>query len=1069
MTRSTNMYMRLTNALAICLLFLCGCSNDPSVYEPQLFQDGHSVIFASTHPFKNPHAFADSIANLAEADSIASYDTLTVTINDTIYFMGILGSSAEKNLHYEWSFNNPDSTIESNGLNQEKWVFTKTSDKGINCPLANSNLYCPLFIAIKGHHRDTAGKEQFIRVINTPPYLRLPKDTLWIPSKGDITFPIVAKDSFGYIKKIKIFFNIKENSSPENWKYSKVNGTDSLYITIPYNKSYINPTGNQKIYVVVADDDNNESIDSINIHYNRPPTLEIISPIDNGLYSTSERLVFFYKATDADNPDSLRYFIRVAKSTDNLETPPTLTSNDIIAQNITDISFEPHATEFNDSNVIVTLKNPEKILSGTLFWDMGVTDGYDTTYSNKIKTNGDSLRPRKFFHGDIKDSTGTIKGVIKYEGRTNHSGICITLLDANGNRHYTYTTDDGSFSISAKADSYNLTASSNAKYKYKDTTLTNLSIKAYNTKNIGTIILKDTDNPVISFSQREIDTISMASFSLDGRFHDQGSQVASATAILDGVIIPFNKFSSDTWSVELHDMEDGLHHFSISAKDSAGRQSETAEVSFIVQTTSIHIMVNGQNTIIQENSKPFVFSAELSKASVADELVWKSNVPKFNPVHHNITNFVDTLKFSKASEIGELGSGKMYEMYAETPGGIKSNIVRFGIFGKDPIIYFEKPSNDTTITIDDRILFSVFFYPGEGESGTPSIKTIGEGCNRSFNSGVKIGEDESIHWDKPGDKKVIIYFEKNGKKAADTLRVKVIEDPPTIKIQNKLNNTKKKINSTQTVDILSFDKFGTIKEIKWTCSNNPIVFDNDVSITENDTVTAQINFTMPETASDNYMCVVRATDDDNMYGYDTITYNVTEDKPYLQLSLHEETTKIGNSVTIDGIALDTLGSIQNYRFYCDSVKKNLGSINDKDWSYRTKLKTQVIVPNSPCTWYCLVNAIDDDELIAADTVIYTVVLDPPWVDVMEKNKLVKDDGPVILDALYGDSLGHIVKFEWECAAEENSINFNWISRESPRYRIERSEFNKKNYDCVIRVTDDDGNQATDTTHIKFLN
>ena len=204
MTRSTNMYMRLTNALAICLLFLCGCSDDPSVYEPQLFHDGHSVIFASTHPFKNPHAFADSIANLADADSIASYDTLTVTINDTIYFMGILGSSEEKNLHYEWSFNNPDSTIESNGLNQEKWVFTKTSDKGINCPLANSNLYCPLFIAIKGHHRDTAGKEQFIRVINTPPYLRLPKDTLWIPSKGDITFPIAAKDSFGYIKKIKI-------------------------------------------------------------------------------------------------------------------------------------------------------------------------------------------------------------------------------------------------------------------------------------------------------------------------------------------------------------------------------------------------------------------------------------------------------------------------------------------------------------------------------------------------------------------------------------------------------------------------------------------------------------------------------------------------------------------------------------------------------------------------------------------------------------------------------------------------------------------------------------------------
>lgn len=187
----------------------------------------------------------------------------------------------------------------------------------------------------------------------------------------------------------------------------------------------------------------------------------------------------------------------------------------------------------------------------------------------------------------------------------------------------------------------------------------------------------------------------------------------------------------------------------------------------------IDLVVNGQNTYAGEVSKPLSFEATLKSGLTAENLTWVSNLPGFGRVVHQIQGTTDMLRFERAADMGDLESGKLYTMYVETPDGSRSNIARFGVLGKDPLIYFEKPFRDIGVKVDQRLLFSVFFYPGEGESGTPSIKTIGEGCNRSFSSGVKIQEDESIYWDKPGQKKVIVYFEKNGKRTRDTLRVNV--------------------------------------------------------------------------------------------------------------------------------------------------------------------------------------------------------------------------------------------------------------------------------------------------------
>lgn len=189
-----------------------------------------------------------------------------------------------------------------------------------------------------------------------------------------------------------------------------------------------------------------------------------------------------------------------------------------------------------------------------------------------------------------------------------------------------------------------------------------------------------------------------------------------------------------------------------------------------------------QEASVHESNKPFLFRATFTVEDIPESVTWESDAPGFQPVVSRLEGTTAELNFRKGSDIGDLETGKLYKMFAKAPDGTRSNPVRFGIFGKEPVIYFEKPRQKVSALVDEKVTFSVFFYPGEGESGTPSIKTYGEGCNRSFSSGVKILEDEVIRWSKTGEKKVVVYFENNGKRTRDTLYVNVVEGLPEIKI-----------------------------------------------------------------------------------------------------------------------------------------------------------------------------------------------------------------------------------------------------------------------------------------------
>ena len=71
-------------------LAIFGCSRESSVKENVNLKNNHSRVFAFKDPIPDPQAFADSMANTAvmEADTIP--DTLTVTVNDSVYLIAVL-------------------------------------------------------------------------------------------------------------------------------------------------------------------------------------------------------------------------------------------------------------------------------------------------------------------------------------------------------------------------------------------------------------------------------------------------------------------------------------------------------------------------------------------------------------------------------------------------------------------------------------------------------------------------------------------------------------------------------------------------------------------------------------------------------------------------------------------------------------------------------------------------------------------------------------------------------------------------------------------------------------------
>ena len=1055
----------------LCVISLVDCSRESSIKENVNLRNNHSVVFINRAPFENAEAFADSIINLPNPDSVIVSDTVTVTIGDTIHMMGFLRYNSDRIYLYQWMLDSlvKDSTgkskmkkvlVTGHNATPQSWVYHK------------EGVYSPLFVAVDGNSAtDTAGKDQFIRVINTPPYLGVPKDTLWTRAKSPITFPVLALDSFGTIKSFKVDLDGKGKREAKEWKYEKSELSDSLYITIPYDSTLTDSLGNQKIYILVTDDDKNVTKDSVNIHFNQLPTIKILGPDDQQRISdTVESFRLFWEGHDKDNEPQLRYYVRVAATPDNQESDLNLSNvYDLVLKNSTASSF-------------VVIENGENALkklgfTGRYFsWDVWVTDGYDTVVAEKIKTKK-GKRPRYFYLGPSK-STCDFIGTAKFEGLSNHSGIKITLINtADTANIYTASTNaKGEFRVSElPAGVFKLIAEDETGRGFVKVSTRTPNINAGDEKELPAILLKDPSPPRIYNIKGIEDTLSARAFTVSGRFSDYGSQVKTAVGVIDkdtcsakSQYCTFTNVTAYAWSVDLKKMADGKHTFKLRATDSAGYYRDTT-ISFYVYATNMAITVNGTNSaMVKSEDGELIFKASVEQANPpVTKVTWKTSVPGKSSIGPtNVSNGSAQIKLTKA-DFPKAESNTRYTMQATADNGAVSNIVRFGFYSDGPMVTIEQPAYDTTITLNDVITLSTEVIA----SNSRTIEwTCIEGSTKTDNCFAADNLAPTKSWSTDGVKKIAIKVTDNGKTASDTLRVNVIKDPPTITADENDGVLTKKVNSKYKFEYTAKDKYGKVTKVGWRCGDKNGAFTLTTIATPKNLIEGEMTIQLPNSEKNNYKCYIQAIDDDNQVGYDSLVFKVIKDIPTIRLDIQRDTVTIKDEKQLKYAKGNQLGGEILVDYACDALLKNL---NVSTWNSRQISGYPIVtMPDNAGKYYCVVRAADAEEpsLYSLDTATYVVLRAPPTVTLPSSYTLsIKDTMTLYANARDSAETrlpGRIVSYEWGCASSGSTIQL--VSTGKNTYKVTMPNKADNNYLCKVQVTDDDGLTASATTRFTVV-
>ena len=1081
--RVPHFLMLFVGLIAMTTLF--GCSRESSVKENVNLRNNHSRVFAFKEPIENPQTFADSMANtpVSETDSIP--DTLTVTVNDTVYLIGLLPYNVDKIYAFHWVLAQKrdgkivDTTITTNNATPQKWVFTKDS------------VYYPLFIAIDGNNTtDTAGsatKKTYIRVIDTKPKLSVPKDTLWTSHNGNITFPIFASDSFGTVTSIKVDLDASgKNDSAKVWDCETSEDNDSLYITIKNDSTRIDKLGNQKIYVIATDDDGNETKDSVNLHFNRLPRLKVVYPQDGARHNIDDRFYFYYEGEDDDDPQNLKYFIRAQVSTNGQPPQKAFTDKDLIVADFTSSIFEPPVND-KGQNVITLLNDPSKKLTGRIYWDMYVKDGYDEVYLDRIKTGDNLSRPWTFYLGNLSSTQGTFTGVAKYQGLSDHSNIRIEI--SNDNKIYDLTTDKtGNYTVTVNSGTYSVKAFSETRKEYTTETLKDsIFIESGATIRIDLIELKDTVKPMLIV--KNIDTLTTRSFTQTIYARDIGSRLESVKAEIDGKAVSFPasckmldentifncQFDSET-------LTDGYHGITYIAKDSAGNVN-TLKQTVTIMATKITLDVNGDQNARIGDGEELVFTASVSEALPAPKKVnwsWTSDTGKVvtqGTVDENGEAKL-TYKYDDIKNI--VAAGKEYVMtvsYTEN-GANTAAQVKFGILGDDPTIIFTEPVFDDTVSLNDVVAFKVKSYLGKASTST-TIKWVCSNVDKmsaGYTCPANDTEEARIAYKTIGTYTITaVVLDQDTRSDTASIKLIVVSDPPTIKATTNDNTNEYKINSVVPVKVSASDKFGTINKIEWGCSNGNVSFDfkQEIDPPTSSVSDISLDVTLPGTESKNHHCVFKATDDDGKEGYDTLNFITLLDVPTVRLATKSDVVTINSRQLIKAIADDKLGYIAKYEYACSD---KLSELDNPKWTLM-KEQDSVTMPSAPTSaYYCVVQVTDDDNNTARDMATYTVIAGLPTVTPKVDYNRVTINDIVDLNAFARDTLnGYIVKYEWGCgSASTENIPYTYVSEKkgstqaTPHTKMTMPDEAQDGYKCLIRVTDNDNNAVIDSVKIDII-
>jgi hypothetical protein len=986
---------------SISLLWLISsCSRTDEIEVDNRLRDYTMSAFYLKERPADVQAFLDS---LSELDSLVVEDTLELTIGDSVFLLGVFNGASENIKTFTWRVSDGDPQ--------------QVADHQVyGVSFADTGLFKATFVVTdKIGGKDSTGDDNRIKVINTAPEMSFHLDTVWSSERRDARIQFVTEDRLGSIEQIAIDWDgdgeIDTTFAP---------ASDSLDIAVPFDSAAVDSLNNQMVVVQVSDEDGNTTADTVYVHFNEPPSITLNYPFENGRIDINSPLSFIWEGDDGDNPDSLFFTLRVSIN----ERP---SRNDNIAEWISEPAWE--AIDRNGNRFL------DSSLSGMLYWQVMVQDGYDTVFSEVSS----------FFLGDLSLTSGFLSGVAVFDSMPDHRGMRVSLEEIDEQiRYQTQTDPQGNFDFGeVEAGLYRLTVRDTLGFGWPVVSVDSIVVELGLPTVLDTLHLIDSTSPGIALLtpyEGEWLDLNPRNYTWSGVIVDSGSQVNASTlhAQWNGLDVAVN-FDRGSWEVLLENIPDGHHMFTLSVSDNVGNESDTLTLPFLVDSKDIHTTVNGAAAaIVTVNDTLRVESRVLNANPPVDMFIWAG---PYTPLD-TTESLDDSLGYYNLVFSTPVPDGELWVMAVDDSGMTIRDTIQFVVAATDvPSVVIVQPGGDTTVTIGDELLFAVISSDADGTVDSLRWDLDGDG---SFDErGTADYDSVTILFSNPGDFSVIVEVEDDdGSQSRDTVHIMVETDAPTVRLFE--DQYELRINQQDSLQATAQDVMGEIVRISWSCGGEDFANGTSVHI-----------FTAPSAGVEDWLCIVEVEDDDGQTARDTAYIATIQDPPQVQVGFEYREVSIGDSVAVSAVGYDSLGTIVAWEWRCeDGSWENSGGA-----SYILQAS---LIPDS--TYYCMVRVTDNDGQYARDSLILNVLLDPPTVQVFQDSQEVSINDDIQLRALALDDYGYIAQYEWSCGTAGVAGVSGWrtTSGADTVWTAPATGTSGFNYLCVIRVSDDDQVQAMDT-------
>ncbi len=288
-----------------------------------------------------------------------------------------------------------------------------------------------------------------------------------------------------------------------------------------------------------------------------------------------------------------------------------------------------------------------------------------------------------------------------------------------------------------------------------------------------------------------------------------------------------------------------------------------------------------------------------------------------------------------------------------------------------------------------------------------------------------------------------------GRFGVDTVTITILQDIPTAIAE--CNTHEASINDSIILNGSATDKYGYITKYEWDAGGTGTFVGGAID----DSIISVKTSNSPITSFD---CILRVTDDDGNHGYDTVSVTVVLDPPVPMATCNSSEVYVNDSITLMGSASDKYGYIIKYEWDPGGTGNFIGGTLS-DSIFKTK------VSKYPDTIPYILRVTDDDSVQAYDTVMITILGDPPLLTMKSFPEVVSMNDAVTIKGYGNSAVGYVIKWEWDPGLTGTFIG--GTTADSAYSTISPSTLDSSYY-YALRATYNDGTIAHDTISIKAI-